>query len=243
MKKGLLMKLLIRITILFLLSLAAVGCSKSFKMEKESVGAPMLEDFESLGTSEDDDDSDELKGAGFGYTPEGQGGESVKQRAQSGDTEAQLIFANQLLQGRGGQSKDLKESFKWFHRAAKKGNVEAQYKLGMMYFNAKGTVRDYHLSFVWYRRAAQKGYAKAQNALGYLYETGLGTQKNSSQAALWYEKAANQGHAPSQYNLGLHYHEGKGGTKEKAKAKKWLNRASQGGSGEARKLKKRLYDY
>ncbi|MCH1429885.1 MAG: sel1 repeat family protein [Chlamydiales bacterium] len=237
------MEYLARVVLAFFVIFSISACSKSFKLEKESVGAPMVEDFESLSSSdEEEDDLSELKGAGFGYDPVGRG-ESVKQRAQSGDTEAQLTYANQLLQGLSGQSKDFKEAFKWFHRAAKKGNIEAQYKLGMMYFNAKGTVRDYHLAFVWYRRAAQKGYAKAQNALGYMYEAGLGTRKDATQAAHWYEKAAAQGHAPSQYNLGLYYHEGKGGAKEKGKAKKWLERASRGGSSEAGKLKKRLYGY
>ncbi len=55
-------------------------------------------------------------------------------------------------------------------QAAKEGNAEAQYKLGVMYSRGVGVKKDTEQSVRWYRRAASQGHAKAQEALEFVYE-------------------------------------------------------------------------
>ncbi|RKZ48253.1 MAG: hypothetical protein DRQ58_04875 [Gammaproteobacteria bacterium] len=84
---------------------------------------------------------------------------------------------------------------------AVKGDSEAQFQLGALYYQGKGVKQDYSQAFLWYRRAAQQGNADAQYSLGNMYLMGEGVTQDDNQARQWYEKAAEQGHESSQHNL------------------------------------------
>ncbi|PTB83513.1 hypothetical protein C9926_02530 [Sulfurovum lithotrophicum] len=45
---------------------------------------------------------------------------------------------------------------------ASKGNVDAQYRLGYMYENAKGVEHNLTKALQWYKKAAMNGYVDAQ---------------------------------------------------------------------------------
>jgi hypothetical protein len=78
--------------------------------------------------------------------------------------------------------------------AAEGGSAEAQYYLGKMYEQGRGTAApDYAQAAAWYRKAAEQGYAAAAVGLGYLYEKGLGVTQDGAQALTWYRKAAGLG--------------------------------------------------
>ena len=85
--------------------------------------------------------------------------------------------------------------------ASEKGDPEAQYNLGLCYFNGWGVVKDLEQAVLWYRRAAEQGDADAQNNLGVCYEKGLGVPKDLEQAVLWYRRAAEQGSERAQAAL------------------------------------------
>ena len=93
---------------------------------------------------------------------------------------------------------------------AAKGNKEAQYNLGGMYYYGLGLEKDYAEAFKWYQKAAKKGHPEAQQALGYMYETGEGITQNYQEAIKWYRKSAAQKNVSAQCNLGLIYEEGNG---------------------------------
>ena len=55
------------------------------------------------------------------------------------------------------RSKRLRESvLKWFRLAAQKGDVSAEYSLGLMYYKGWGIPKDDALAYKWFRLAAQK---------------------------------------------------------------------------------------
>ena len=88
---------------------------------------------------------------------------------------------------------------------AEDGNARAQYNLGWMHANGKGTPQDYTLAIKWYKKSAEQGNVNAQYNLANLYLRGQGVAQNDKLAFSWFMKAAEQGDAPSQYNIGRMY--------------------------------------
>ncbi|QIC72349.1 sel1 repeat family protein [Acinetobacter indicus] len=66
--------------------------------------------------------------------------------------------------------------------SAKKGDMTAQYNLGVMYANGQGVTQNYSKAFEWYSRAAAQGDADAQYRLGLMYASGQGVTQNYSKA-------------------------------------------------------------
>lgn len=67
-------------------------------------------------------------------------------------------------------SKISRQSLEDTMNAAKQGNAEAQYRLGVMYSRGVGVRKDTAEAMKWYRRAASRGHAKARENLEYVYE-------------------------------------------------------------------------
>ena len=84
--------------------------------------------------------------------------------------------------------------FDYWKECAEEGNTQAQYNLGLMYYNGEEATQDYSEALKWFRKAAEYGPAKAQFMLGVMYENGLGVDKNDTAALSWYLKAAEQGY-------------------------------------------------
>lgn len=87
----------------------------------------------------------------------------------------------------------LAEQARTLRIRAGQGDPQAQYALGLLYYQGKGTPRDYAEALQWYRKAAAQSDAKTQEALGSMYYYGRGVQQDSAEAARWYRLAANQG--------------------------------------------------
>ena len=110
-------------------------------------------------------------------------------------------------------------------QVAEDGNARAQYNLGWMHANAKGTVQDFKEAIKWYTKSAELGNVNAQYNLANLYLRGQGAAKNDKLAFSWFIKAAEQGDAPAQYNLGRMYILGKGDDKNFLEARFWIKQA------------------
>ena len=78
-------------------------------------------------------------------------------------------------------------------KKAIEGDASAQWRLGFMYANEIGVVKDEVEAVKWYRKAADQGDARAQVFLGYMYENGKGTVKDEVTAYKWYLLAGAQG--------------------------------------------------
>ena len=60
---------------------------------------------------------------------------------------------------------------------ARLSDIEAQYNLGLRYYEGRGNVpRNYVEAHRWYMKAAKRGHAKAQYNLGITYDKGRGVE-------------------------------------------------------------------
>ena len=124
---------------------------------------------------------------------------------------------------------DYATALKLWSPLAERGNVKAQFYLGMFYHHSTGGRRNYTKARQWYQKAANQGHAKAQVNLGGMYDEGLGIPQNYALAAEWYRKAAEQGNVQGQYNLGLMHFYGTGVSRDYAKAAKLFRMAAAQG--------------
>ena len=75
------------------------------------------------------------------------------------------MYATMCHMGIGIQQDD-NIAFKWYTKSANQGNDEAQYCLGLAYYNGEGVVKDHKLAVKWFTEAAKQGHVHAQNNLG-----------------------------------------------------------------------------
>ena len=105
----------------------------------------------------------------------------IRKLAEAGDAAAQHNLGELFY-----DAKEFKESFKWFHKAAKLGHAKAQHMLGLMYNHSIGVPFDVKEAAKWYRKAAEQGHAPAQWYLGLMYRKGSGVPKDYVAAYAWY---------------------------------------------------------
>lgn len=119
-------------------------------------------------------------------------------------------------------------------RAAKKGEAEAQYKLGWKYDRDS----NYPEAMKWYKLAAAQGHIEAANNVGRMYSN-RGTRENNAEAAKWYRLAAEKGDKRGQHELAGEY----GFLDDYAEAMKWYKLAAA--QGEVRSMERigTLYRY
>lgn len=98
-----------------------------------------------------------------------------------------------------------------YTKAAEKGLLEAQYKLGEIYSLGNEAVEaDEFEAEKWYRMAAEGGFAEAQYELGEIYYIGNdAVEEDNKEAKKWYRKAAQQGHEGAKKALKNKFHESK----------------------------------
>jgi uncharacterized protein len=96
-------------------------------------------------------------------------------------------------------------------RAALKGDINAQFMLGLAYELGRGVAQDYAEAARWHQKAADAGNPSAQAHLGKLYAEGRGLRRDAAAALKWYARAAVQGDSLAQTNLGCMYFNGEGG--------------------------------
>ena len=88
---------------------------------------------------------------------------------------------------------DYKTAFIIFEDLASKGDIEAQFALGLMYYNGKGVRQDYKKAIEWYEKAANQGNTKAQFNLGIMYANGQGVIQDKKRAKEYFRKACDGG--------------------------------------------------
>src|SRR5687768_3801590 len=114
-------------------------------------------------------------GAALGQVPEIK---ETKARAEQGDAEAQYNLA--VLYDMGiGAPKNYTESGKWYAKAAAQGVAEAQFQLGVRYYeHGKQAKENYVKAFSWFYKAALQGMPEAQYNAGLMYQLGRGVPTN-----------------------------------------------------------------
>ena len=137
------------------------------------------------------------------------------------------VFAGDVEDGDAAvERKDYATALSKYKSAAARGDEDARFKLGIMYYHGTGVVQDYAEAMRLYRLAAAQGHAMAQYAVGVMYDYGRGFTLNYAEAVRWYKLAAAQGNASAQLNLGTMYYNGHGVVQDYVRAHMWMNLAA-----------------
>lgn len=89
---------------------------------------------------------------------------------------------------------DIKQAFNLYLKAANYGNINAQYKLGLLHNYGEGVKQNYSKAFEWFLLAAIQNNSDAQFELAVRFFKGEGISKNYDNAIIWATKAAKQNH-------------------------------------------------
>ena len=116
------------------------------------------------------------------------------------------------------EAKHFSKAMQLLSPLAEAGNVEAQYRVAVMFQNGLGMAKNEANALNWMRQAADQGHALAQHGLGFMYLHGECVDKDETQAAQWFQRASEQGLAGSQMTLGMMYEQGLGVAKDPEQA-------------------------
>ncbi len=82
------------------------------------------------------------------------------------------------------------KGFESYRDAALRGEAEAQFQLGFMYYRGEGVTQSHVQAADWFRRAAEQGHAKAQNNLGVMCAEGQGVTQDRVTSYMWFSLAS-----------------------------------------------------
>ena len=139
------------------------------------------------------------------------------------------IFMGDLYFSGQGVPRDFKRALFWFRLAAAKGNVAAEYNLGVAADEGRGQPRSPGQALAWFTKAAEAGNVPAMLALARQFRTGEGVDRDLAAAARWVGKAAQTGDPQAQDELGTLYRTGKGLEPDLARAREWYQKAASQG--------------
>ncbi len=86
---------------------------------------------------------------------------SLRRAANLGNSRAMVLLANHLSAGSHGETLDVAAAFRWYRKAADRGNGEAQFKLAMAHVSGFHVAKDLELARTWLKRAQRNGYPLA----------------------------------------------------------------------------------
>jgi TPR repeat protein len=110
---------------------------------------------------------------------------------------------------------------------AEKGNVVAQYNIGVLYESGQGVEKDTGEAFKWFKKAAEGGHSSAQFVLASFYREGRGIEKSEDKALKWYKAAALQNNAAAQFLAGMMMSSADTAEKDYLQAHVWLRLAAE----------------
>jgi TPR repeat protein len=132
------------------------------------------------------------------------------------------------------------KSLREFKALAARGDVAAQFRVGLIYYRGLGVQPNYPEALNWFKKAALHGHSLAQYNAGYMNEKGEGTPQDYMEAAKYYRQAAERGNQLAQYNLGFMYEKGQGVSSDEVQALMWYNLASIQGETKAKAARDRI---
>ena len=135
---------------------------------------------------------------------------------------------NRSLYERGAKAYVAKEhirSVEYLKRSAERGNAEALFGLGKLYWNGQGVPRDYRMAVNCYIKAAEMGKVEAMLLAGWFYYTGGIVEKDLKLARKYYKMAADRNDERAFYWLGMIHFE----LKEYKQALAYYKYAGRGG--------------
>jgi TPR repeat protein len=147
----------------------------------------------------------------------------LRGKAEGGDSLAQYEYAIMLIIGRG-MPRDVAQGVEWLKRAAKRGEADAQYLLGLYHVDgSNGMKKDIKEAKKWLSLAADSGKKEAEFLLGRLFYE----EKKYIEAMPWLERAAKQNFLRANTYIGVMHLRGWGVTKNEAKGIEWIRQAAE----------------
>jgi hypothetical protein len=92
------------------------------------------------------------------------------------------------------KSGDFMTALKKWKLLSEQGYSVAQYELGSMHYNGKGSEKDHVEALKWYRLAAKKGHPDAQYALAQMYYKGEGVIQDYVLCRMWFSISGARGY-------------------------------------------------
>ena len=111
-------------------------------------------------------------------------------------------------------SKDIIRATFLLRKAAKQGNGEAEYLLGMAYYEGLGVSQNWDEARNWLAKSVEHGYPNAMYQLGFMYHYGIGTEPNIMKALELYTNSQDLGYGKAMKMLGKVYHTGELGVSD-----------------------------
>lgn len=152
----------------------------------------------------------------------------VYSAAVYGDIDAQLTYAQMLLDGHG-MARDSAAAYRWFEIAARSNRADALNLLGRCHELGWGAAVDISIAAQKYRSAAEQSYDWAQFNLACLLLDGQGIARDPDEALALLSAAAAQGHVKSLNMIGLCHENGWGCPPDAKAASHWFHRAAEAG--------------
>ena len=109
--------------------------------------------------------------------------------------------------------KDMENDFALCQEAAKRGDAEGLYNLGLHYSTGEGVRQDYKKSVAFLQKADKNNYFEATYTLGVYHMFGFGVKQNIYKALDYFERAAKSGHAEAAEYAAQIYERGTCGVK------------------------------
>jgi TPR repeat protein len=131
----------------------------------------------------------------------------VAAAAENGIVEAQAVYGQYLLDGRGAP-RDPAAALMWFRHAAQAAHPMAMNMLGRCYEFGWGTAACAPVAVYWYRLAAQAGLDWGMYNYATALALGNGVAEHRTEAFEWFQGAAALGHAKSINLIGGFYEDG-----------------------------------
>ncbi len=126
-----------------------------------------------------------------------------RQTAQSGYAQSLNRLALMHFRGELGVAQDFVQARDYFSLAAKAGDKNAQFNLGKLYFEGKGTDKNLDQALALYRQAAAQDHILALNTLGALYKKGAKSPADKEKARQYFQRSAEFGNAVGLFESGL----------------------------------------
>tara|TARA_Y100000768_G_scaffold378367_1_gene352721 strand:+ start:45 stop:518 length:474 start_codon:yes stop_codon:yes gene_type:complete len=98
---------------------------------------------------------------------------------------SQLVLSDTDLGYKHYEKGEFDKAFSVWKEEIKKGNKEAMFNMGLLYFFGKGVDKDLKIAFDYCKSAALRGSSRAQNNLAYMFSEGLGVKKSYIDAYAW----------------------------------------------------------
>lgn len=154
---------------------------------------------------------------------------NVLSKAISRESEASKAEKNQSVSS-------AQSSLNELSNKAEKGDIYAQFELGMNYNSGTGVEVDKEKAFYWFQKVASNNTPLAPLVsafLGDFYFYGTGVPVNKKEGMEWYRKAAVAGLSSGMVGVGQAYLLGEGTDKNPIEAIAWFEKAAAKGNGRA----------